>query len=222
MIALGIDTSTFAIGLGIVEDQEVLYSSYSNNGGPSADRIHTVIQEALKEAGLTFEDIDVYTCTIGPGSFTGIRVGLATIKGLSLSLSKPLYGIPTFDPLICRFKDCFEQIVPMLDAKRGMVYAAVYRGNNQVIPTGKIEIGVLTQEIEGDALFLGNGARVHRDLLLNRLGPRAYILTPNIDSPRGEDVAYQGLILSKRGETPVDPIEPIYIEPVMIRKKVKS
>ncbi len=219
MICLGIDTSSFAIGLGIVRDEETIYNIYCNRGSPSADKIHTMILGALKDVDLTFEDIGVFACTIGPGSFTGIRVGIATIKGLSFSLNRPVYGIPTFDAFVWRFLNHFEQIVPMLDAKRNNVYAAVYKKGKQIVPTGKMRIDCLFEKIEGDVLFLGDGVKLYRNLILKRFKNRANLLTPNINSPRGEDVAYQGLLSYREGKASDETIEPIYIDPLKIRKK---
>lgn len=219
MICLGVDTSTFAIGLGIVNDDETMYKIYTNKGRPSANRIHTMIQGALKEIGLGLDDIGVFACAIGPGSFTGLRVGLATIQGLTFSLSRPLYGIPTFGALVWKFLNLFDQIVPLLDARRNTVYTAVYKKKKLVLSPRKIGIKNLLEIIDGETLFIGDGARVYRELILKKLDKKARFLIPNIDSPGGDEIAYQGLLSYRRGKSPDEILEPIYLEPVIIRKK---
>jgi len=219
MVSLGIDTSTFAIGLGLVRDNQTVYDIYCNTGTPSADKIHTLIDRALKESGLSLGDIDLFACAIGPGSFTGLRVGVATVGGLSFSLSKPVYGIPTFDALVWRFSAFCGQIVPMLDAKRGEIYTAVYKGGKEVFPARAIEPYAFFNTIEGHTLFLGDGVEIYRDVILDRFGDKASFLNPNIDSPRGSDVAYLGILSYKEGKPHDNRIEPIYIHPPRIRKK---
>jgi tRNA threonylcarbamoyladenosine biosynthesis protein TsaB len=219
MVCLGIDTSTFAIGLGIVKDEQTIYNVYCNTGTPSADRIHTLINRALKESGLSLDDINIFACSIGPGSFTGLRVGIATLEGLSFSLSRPIYGIPTFDSLVWRFLNLYGQIVPILDAKRGEIYTAVYKDGKQIFPVKAVAPYDFLDMIEGDALFLGDGIKIYKDVILNKVGDKAHFLSPNIDSPLGSDVAYLGILSYREGKPPDKTIEPMYIHPPRIRKK---
>ena len=219
MICLGIDTSTFAIALGIVRDDQVIYDVYCNTGTPSADRIHTLIGRALKESELSLNDIDLFACSVGPGSFTGLRVGVATIEGLSFPLSRPAYGIPTFDALVWRFLNLYEQVVPMLDAKRGEIYTAIYKNGKRVFPVKAVDPCDYFNRIEGDALFLGDGVKIYMDVILDRIGKKAHFLNPNLDSPRGSDVAYLGILSYRKGKPADKTIEPIYIHPPRIRKK---
>ncbi len=222
MVCLGIDTSTFAIGLGIVRDNQTIYDGYCNTGVPSSDRIHTLIHTALKESGLSLNDVNLFACSIGPGSFTGLRVGIATVEGLSFSLSRPVYGIPTLDALVSGFLNLCEQVVPMIDAKGGDVYTAVYKGGEQVFPVGAVEPYGFINMIEGKALFLGDAVEVYRDVILQKFGSRARFLSPNVDSPRGSDVAHLGVLSYREGKAPDKAIEPIYIHPPRIRKKFKD
>lgn len=218
MISLGIDTSTNAVSLGIVEDGRTICEDYCRYEKPSGDRLHPILCNLLKEAKLSLKDIDLFACCIGPGSFTGLRIGIAAMKGFAASLGKPVFGISTLDALASRFIGVFKSIVPIIDARRDMVYASMYEDSKQVLPPMKIGIDEFLENIKGDALFLGNGVDIYKDLIIGKLKERAIFLTPNIASPRGSDVAYSAILSHKEGRNTT--LEPIYLNSPSVRKKI--
>ncbi len=135
-IILNIDTSQESASLCIARGEESLGLKVNDQQSDHASWIHRAIQELLVETGLVLAQLDAIAVTIGPGSYTGLRVGLATAKGLCFALDKPLICIPTLEMMAhaARFTEA-TLICPMIDARRMEVYAAIYDKNlNVVVP----------------------------------------------------------------------------------------
>jgi len=126
---LGFDTTTKFICLGLYADGKSYYYNLEVGRSLSAVLVPT-IQRVLDAARLKIGDIDYFACGLGPGSFTGMRIGLATLKGLSIVRNKPVIGIPTLDILAKNVSLQGALIVPALDARRGLVYCSAYRNQN--------------------------------------------------------------------------------------------
>ncbi|TAM40002.1 tRNA (adenosine(37)-N6)-threonylcarbamoyltransferase complex dimerization subunit type 1 TsaB, partial [bacterium] len=121
MKILGIDTTTKFLCLGIYANNS-FYECKLEMGRNLSALLTITIQRALDAAGLKAADIDYFACGLGPGSFTGMRVGLATIKGLSIVRNKPVIAIPTLDILAKNAPLKGSLIVTALDARRGLIY----------------------------------------------------------------------------------------------------
>ena len=139
-----------------------------------AERVMTAIEYCVAEAGLRPGDLDLLACSGGPGSFTGLRIGLATIKGLSLGLSKPFITVPTLDSIAADWEGSAGVIVPVLDAKRSRFYFAVY--DNGGLVAGPFDDG-LERIIElthayPDVLFVGPDADMLEGTVAERPGFR--------------------------------------------------
>ena len=135
-IILNIDTSQEIASICIAREGESLGVKFNDQQSDHASWIHRAIQELLTETGLVLTQLDAIAVTIGPGSYTGLRVGLASAKGLCYALNKPLICIPTLEMMAyaVRFTDA-TLICPMIDARRMEVYAAIYDKNmNVVVP----------------------------------------------------------------------------------------
>ena len=125
MKILAIDTSTKYFCLGLYDKGKVY--EYTLETGKNLSRVITAhIKRALDSIGWEAEDIDYFACGIGPGSFTGIRIGVATIKGLSWALNKPIAAVPSLD-ILAMNANTDKYIVPVVDAKRNLIYCSVYK-----------------------------------------------------------------------------------------------
>ena len=135
-LILNIDTSQETASLCIARDEELLGLKINEQQHDHASWIHTAIKELLAETGFVLSEIDAIAVTIGPGSYTGLRVGLATAKGLCFALSKPLIAIPTLEMMAYAAHFTTAALIcPMIDARRMEVYAAIYDKNmNVVVP----------------------------------------------------------------------------------------
>ncbi|MBU0503908.1 MAG: tRNA (adenosine(37)-N6)-threonylcarbamoyltransferase complex dimerization subunit type 1 TsaB [Candidatus Omnitrophota bacterium] len=126
MKILGIDTSTKYLGLGLYDNGK-FYEYKLELGIRLSAILASTIQRVLNTLGWKVKDINYFACGLGPGSFTGLRIGLATMKGLAWSSRKSIIGIPTLDILAQGANTPGDIVMPIVDAKRGLVYGALYR-----------------------------------------------------------------------------------------------
>lgn len=127
MKILAIDTATDNLSVGISEDSKVLVQSRSTRKREHGSLLVPTIEKLLKKAKLTLNDIEAVAADIGPGSFTGLRIGLTVAKTLSYTLKIPLVGISSLDLAAMTFKGDRPLVVPVINAGRGNVYASSYR-----------------------------------------------------------------------------------------------
>ena len=164
------DTSTMHGSIALTESEKVLTEWALNVQKTHSERLLPGIQFLFQETGLTLEHLEAIAVTIGPGSFTGLRIGLATAKALALATGKPLVGIPSLD-VIVENTPCFNGLVcAALNARRGELYAALYRKS----PDGQAErvteyLAVspesLLEMIQEPALIIGDGVEMYGEQL---------------------------------------------------------
>jgi len=138
---LNIETATTNCSVSLSQDGETLVLKEDNSPDYShAEKLHLYIQEAVKDAGFKLQDLQAVAISKGPGSYTGLRIGISAAKGLCFSLGIPLISISTLKSLACQIdvEDAF--IVPMLDARRMEVYASVFDSNFEVVRDTQAEI----------------------------------------------------------------------------------
>jgi tRNA threonylcarbamoyladenosine biosynthesis protein TsaB len=165
-----------------------------------------MIDELLKKVNLDIADIDIFACSEGPGSFTGLRIGIGTIKGLAYGLGKPVVGVSTLEALAhnITFTDCV--ISPIMDARRGQVYNGLYKWVDGKIVCIKepraLSIEDLCEELTEKTIFVGDGVKVHREKIAEFMGEKALFAPPHHQLQRAGSVAYAAL-----GKTAVDAAE---------------
>lgn len=173
---LAVDTSTKHFSLAVVKDARILRSRGIVLKKVLSDSIMPAIQGILKKAGLTLTKLDGFAVGLGPGSFTSLRVGLATVKGLAFALKKPVVGIPSLDVLALGVKGD-GQVCALCDAKRNMVYACLYqKKGNELKRKSKyllIEIENVLKHIKGEVIFTGDGAPLFRATIEKAAGIKA-------------------------------------------------
>jgi len=123
---LGIDTTTRFLCLGIYNDNKI-YEYSLDLGRRLSSLITPTIKRVLDALGWQIKDIDYFACGLGPGSFTGMRVGIATVKGLAFSLNKPVVGVSTLDILARNAGITGAYVIPIVDARRNLIYCSIYR-----------------------------------------------------------------------------------------------
>ena len=168
-LILCLETATTNCSVGIAKDGRLLTLKEDNSKNYShAEKLHVFINEALSEAGITAEDLDAIAVSKGPGSYTGLRIGVSSAKGLCYSLDIPLISVPTLDLLAYKLKGEQGMFISMLDARRMEVYSAIYDSEiNQVRDT---EAQVLEETSFQDYLekskvhFIGNGVAKFEDI----------------------------------------------------------
>jgi len=127
MLILAIDTSSATATTALMENGRLLAEFIQNTGKTHSQRLMLMIDEMLKSCGKKPQDIDLYACAAGPGSFTGLRIGASAVKAMAQVFDKPIAAIPALDALAYNLYRFDGYICPMLDAQRGAVYSALYR-----------------------------------------------------------------------------------------------
>lgn len=220
MRVLGIDSSTRVAGVALVDEKSVIAELFLNTQQDHSRRLLPLLDLLLARAELTLANLDGLVVTIGPGSFTGLRIGLATAKGLAHVTGKPLVGVPTLDALAGNAWAWPGLICPVISARRQEVYSAVYRWQEEELcrltsyqamtPAALLSLLISFSE---PVIFLGDAAALYRTTWQS-LGSRAHFAEPANNLPRASQVAWLGLSRLQAGQVE-DPsrITPLYLRP---------
>src|SRR5881296_2046491 len=127
MRVLAVETSTMSGGAALLDGERVVGEYILDVRITHSERLMAAIDQLLRDAGWTARDLEGLAVTVGPGSFTGLRVGLSTVKGLALALAIPVAAVPTLDAMAAMLPYAALPIVPVLDARKREVYASRYR-----------------------------------------------------------------------------------------------
>jgi tRNA threonylcarbamoyladenosine biosynthesis protein TsaB len=220
MRILAVETSTMFGGIAIMDESEGLLAELRLNiRSTHSERLMTGINLLLQQAGLKIQDIDVFGVATGPGSFTGLRIGLSTMKGFSYATGKPLVSVPTLEAFAWNFPYSVHPICVMLDARKKEVYAAVFRwrqtGFDRVIEETSTDPATLLKALfDKPVLFAGEGALLYKDMILEMAGEKAIFAPPQGMVPSPSNVAFLVLRKAKKGEFS----EPVSLVPLYIRK----
>ena len=168
MKILGIDTSSKFLSIAVSEDKNIIKEESYLLDRQHSSQLVPKIKELIKKSRLSIKKIDGFVVGIGPGSFTGLRIGVSTVKGFGIALGKPCIGVASIDAIACNADSAgCNEIVPVIDAKRGQVYAAIYRKKgNQIIRISEyllLPIDELMKTIKGSPVFLGDGVSLYKD-----------------------------------------------------------
>lgn len=179
MRVLGIESATFAQSVALLEDDRVVAeASYVAEGGRGG-RLMPTVDEVLRQAGLSVGDLDAVSVSVGPGSFTGLRVGLATAKGLARGAGVSLVGVSTLEVLAEGYDVKEGSICALLDAYRGEVFAAMFRRNGGRLERLTADMVAVPEAVplsgEGETHMIGNGAACYRERLKAVFGERVNV-----------------------------------------------
>lgn len=169
-LVLALDTATPAGSVALVDEERTLVSRYFDVGLQHSQRLFVEVEDALKVAGCAFSQVGAIAVSIGPGSFTGLRLGLSAAKGFCLAGELPLVTVPTLEVLAARLPFARHPVCPMLDARKGEVYTALYdtsAGRPRLLEAPRaLAPQVLMAERAGiPTLFTGDGALAYRELV---------------------------------------------------------
>ena len=175
MVSLGVDTSTPAGSVAVLDSERLLGELNLVGGGHHQGRLLRSIDLLLDLAGLDVSGVNLLAVALGPGTFTGLRVGIATVKGIALALEIPAFGVSTLLAMGHRYLHRGLPVVPLIDAGRGEVYAALYRKGDGGILVGAPERSADPERLvaslpEEPVLFCGDGVRVCWSLIRSSRG----------------------------------------------------
>lgn len=218
MRVVGIETSTLVGGIALLDD-DTLVTEYTLNVAPThSERLLAALDRTLAATRWGLDEVDGLAVAVGPGSFTGLRIGVATAKGLALATGKPLVGVPTLDALARTLPFARHPVCPILDAKKGEVYASLYRTDEGEVERlwGYLALtpGELCRRLDGPVIFVGDGVAAFQELLARELGADALFAPPSRRLPSAAAVAELGLRALRAGQAH-DPaaLAPLYIRP---------
>ncbi len=214
MLVLGIDTSGKTGSVAIYDKEIGLISEINLQVKLNhSDTLMTAIDDVMNFSNLKIDDIDLIAVSIGPGSFTGIRIGVATAKGLALSKQKNIVGVNTLDILAAGTSETSIKVIPLIDARKGRVYYSVYMYQNGVLEAvenyhvGEL-VDVLEKYKDEKVLFTGNGSINYQELIIEKLNKNALFNGKANSYPRACVLAYLGL---SRETSNVHLLEPFYL-----------
>lgn len=203
MKILGIDTSSNLNGIGLIDGEQILADFTWEARDNSLQQIIQNIDSVLTNQGLTLDDIEGLGVSTGPGSWTGVRIGVTVGKIFAYATGKPICGISSLDALAYQAKDIAILLCPLIDAGKEIVYSAFYRPQKETIARiGEYYVGnikKLLERVEEPTLFLGTAAHIYRRIIVDNLGPLANYRDEMEDVQRGSVVALLALSRLKRG-----------------------
>lgn len=213
MLLLGIETATPIGSLALLENEQVIIERELIQKGNHSSELLPTLNEMINELALNLHELKAIAVSKGPGSFTGLRIGISIAKGLAFSLKIPLVGVPTLDALAWNLVDlctCFGNnlICPVLDARKKQVYTALYKkelaSNKLKIFTDYLVVypdelvGIIKQQENFDKIiFLGNGLDIYRDFFKDSLGDMAEFVFQEQNLLRASNIALLGLMRLK-------------------------
>jgi tRNA threonylcarbamoyladenosine biosynthesis protein TsaB len=163
MRILAVDTSTTTASVALISNSDVVAEIFMNLGVNHSCILLPAVEEICNMSRLELKDMDLFVCTIGPGSFTGVRIGLSTVKGFALSTGKPVVAVSTLEALALNLSGSPYMVCPMLDARKQHVYTALYRMDDQqglevITDERDTEINLFLQSVKDEVICVGEGA----------------------------------------------------------------
>ena len=208
MKVLGIDSSGMVATVAVVEDAQMLAEYTINYKKTHSQTLLPMLDEIARMIELDLNTVDVIAVAAGPGSFTGLRIGSATAKGLGLALKKPLVSVPTLEGIAYNFCGTDKVICPMMDARRSQVYTGVYEFQGNTLQKIEDQMAVPVEEIlerlnqlGREVILAGDGVPVYQELIEKNLKV-PYLLAPaHLNRQRAGAVAVLGMQYALNGQT---------------------
>lgn len=203
MNILAVDTATRTCSVAVLVDGEVSVELMDVSGETHSRHLMTMVDRAVYESGVDVGGFDGFAVTRGPGSFTGLRIGISAVKGLAAAAGKPVAGISSLKVLAAQAAGTADLIYTVLDARRNEVYGAGFRHYDgrldQVRPEVVMPPEAAVEGIDENCLLVGDGVRVYRERLLGVLGPLASVAPPDCHVIRASTIGYLALEAFGRG-----------------------
>lgn len=221
MRILGIDSSCSAATVAILNDRTLEMEIYINHKLQHSVMLFPMIEDMLEKLEITIDDIDAVAVSGGPGSFTGLRIGVASAKGIAQGGNKRFVGISSLDAMAFQ-QSCFNGIIcPIMDALRENVYTAFYKTNGTLCEPERVSdymalhIDELLERLSSEnekVMFCGDGVHLHENRIKEKLGDRAFFASANSLMPRASSIAELAACRLSRGEADdIHTFSPIYL-----------
>ena len=196
MKILAVDTSSAVAGCAVVDGEKLVCEHILNNKLTHSQTLMPMIDAVLRESELTAADIDIFAAVTGPGSFTGLRIGVSAVKALAHACNKPCVGVSTLEALAYNLPFSDAVVVPVMDARRAEVYTAAYDTKNglpeQLLPPCAVPLSELFDIAKGygrRAVFLGDAIFVYRDFIAETMGAQAAFAPASLNAQHAASAA---------------------------------
>ena len=211
MRVLAVDTSTMAGGVALLDGDRVIGESLLDVRTTHSERLMIAVDRVLADAGWTIAGVDGFAVAIGPGSFTGLRIGLAAVKGLALAIDRPIAAVPTLEAMAAALPCASRPVCPVLDARKGEVYASLFRWDGLVLRREWDDLALspdaLAARLHEPVLGVGDGVALVRS-------PWITPARPVRRGPPAAVVASLGADRLRVGDTvPAAALVPFYLRP---------
>lgn len=212
MNILAVESSGMVAAAALVKGEKVVGEFLLDHGKTHSQQLMPIIDQLIRALDMDPRDIDVFAVSEGPGSFTGLRIGIATVKGLAQALDKPVVGIPTLDGLAYNLSGWKGLICPIMDARREQVYTSIYRsksgkdplddGPDRLADYMALPVVQLIERLKAykePVMFNGDGVYSYWKLIEDELGERALRAPINLMVQRASSIALLGLNMAQSG-----------------------
>ena len=211
MRVLAVDTSTMAGGVALLEDERVVGESLLDVRTTHSERLMVAVDRALSDALWPAASLDGLAVAIGPGSFTGLRIGLAAVKGLAFALGRPIAPVPTLDAVAAGLPWASRPVCPVLHARKGEVYASLYRWDGRAMRREwdylALSLEALATRLAEPVIGLGDGAALVAS-------PWMTLAMPVRRGPSAAVIGWLGQELLRRGDgIGAAELVPLYLRP---------
>lgn len=197
---LAIDTSSYVLGVAIVEEDRVIGELVTNLNKNHSVRAMPAVDRLMKDCEIKPETLDRIVVGRGPGSFTGVRIGVTLAKTLAWSLNVPLVGVSSLELLAANGRYFKGVISPIMDARRGQVYTGLYTWDKTGLETEVEDVNIaltdwlgMLKEKNEDVLFIGNDVHLHKETIIEYLGEMAHFAETSENNPRPSELALIGM-----------------------------
>jgi tRNA threonylcarbamoyladenosine biosynthesis protein TsaB len=218
---LNIETATKNCSVALAkEGKTIVYKEIAEEGYSHAERLHVFIEEIIKEAGITFQDLSAVAVSQGPGSYTGLRIGVSAAKGLCFALDIPLIAVDTLQVLASQAIVSDGLVIPMLDARRMEVYSAIFNSNFDKIRA--VEAEIITEDsfldFQETLYFVGDCAEKCKAVLTKQ----NFVFLEEIKYPSAKEMSFLSFEKYKKNDIEdVAYFEPYYLKDFMITTSKK-
>lgn len=221
MRILAVDTSSFPASVAILEDGIILGESVIRNQRKHSQNLMQMTEKLFDDLGMDISEIDIFSVTVGPGSFTGLRIGISSVRAFAQAMNKPVIGVNTLEALAYNLACCDKVVIPMLDARRNEVFTAAYKFENgvinEVIAPCVMTIGELNEEFKNKSvIYVGDGAIAHKDELAD-----GDFATANLMEVRASSVAALAYTKADKGSH-YNEIQPLYLRKSQAERELEE
>jgi tRNA threonylcarbamoyladenosine biosynthesis protein TsaB len=207
MKILALDSSAMVAAVAVMEDEKLLGEYMLNHKKTHSQTLMPMVKQILGDLEMAPEDIDVFAASTGPGSFTGLRIGVTSIKAMAYALNKPVVSVPTLDAIAYNIPMSSYTVCPMMDARNSQVYTALYDWKEDSLERITEYMGIpvaqlvkIIKEAGKKVVFVGDAVQLHEGFLKNELGDDCGFAPGSLRLQRASSVAHIAYLKAVKGE----------------------